>query len=125
MLATDSFPHQVLLKDLESKEPTLSSLETQGQEVLNTAPEADLPVVIATCNKLKHDLHNMAEQLRQKQDQLQGNVSEKETLNRDVDKTRDWLTDTMVAMTANEPIGLPVEHAKAARYKHEVSYFNG
>ena len=109
-----------MLKDLEAKEPTLTKLDNQSQEVLSTAPETDIPVVIATCNKLKQDLHNMVEQLKQKQDLLKGNVTEKETLGHGVDTCLDWLNDTVVAMTANEPIGLPVEHAKAAKYKHEV-----
>ena len=63
----------------------------------------------------------MVEKLKQKQEVLKGNVTEKEALGQDVSKCLDWLDDTQVAMTANEPIGLPVEHAKAAKYKHEVN----
>ena len=109
------------MDEIDDKKPTIHHLDSQAQEVLSTAPESDLPVVLTTCNKLRHDLHNMEEQLKQKQDALRGNVTEKETLGHDVKKCLDWLEDTLVAMTANEPIGVPVEHAKAAQYKHEVS----
>ncbi len=116
------YSFKALLVTLGNQFPNLTALDTQGQDILQTADKSDHPIITATNLKLKQDMQSLAEHLKQNQEVLEGTKRAKETLREDVDKCLGWLDETDADMRGVTPIRLPSERVEEELRNHEVKH---
>ena len=102
--------------------PNLTTLDTQGQDILQTADKSDHPIITATNLKLKQDMQSLAEHLKQNLEVLEGTKKAKESLTEDVNRCLGWLEETDTDIRGVAPIRLPSERVEEELRKHEVKH---